>query len=396
MAITQQHIIDLTHHYYNEIITIRRYFHQHPELSFHEIKTSEYIIRQLEEMGISFQKGIAGTGILARIEGQNPSSKTIALRADMDALPVQENKNIPYCSQHKGIMHACGHDIHMASLLGAAKILQHLQNELTGTVLLIFQPGEEKHPGGAKKMLEEGVFRNFTPDAILAQHVDPDLPIGAVGFKPGMYMASADELYIKIKGQGGHAGMPDKISDTVYAASQAMIQVHHIISRKSPPQVPNVVSFGKIEADGATNIIPDQVIVHGTFRTMDEAWRAEAHERMQKAVDYIAEMNDCQGEMEIKKGYPFLVNDPEMTMLFSDYAKQYVGKEHVYDLEIKMVAEDFAYFSQQHPSVMYRLGTQKNDGQQHALHSPNYQIDDEVLITGAGNLAWMAFSFLKQ
>ncbi|MFW6248831.1 MAG: M20 metallopeptidase family protein [Bacteroidota bacterium] len=395
MAITRQHIIDLTNQYLTEIISIRRHLHQYPELAFHETKTSEYIARQLEETGIPFQKGIAGTGIVGQIKGRDPGAKTIALRADMDALPVQENKNISYCSQHKGIMHACGHDIHMASLLGAAKILHEIQHELNGTVLLIFQPGEEKHPGGAKKMLEEGIFNNIKPDAIIAQHVDPDLPIGVVGFKPGMYMASADELYIKIKGKGGHAGMPDKISDTVYAASQAMMHVHHIINRKSPPQVPNVVSFGKIEADGATNIIPDQVIAHGTFRTMDESWRAEAHERMQKTVRHIAEINDCVGEMEIKKGYPFLINDPDMTSLFHDNAKEYLGKEQVYDLEIKMVAEDFAYFSQKYPSVMYRVGTQKNNHEQHTLHSPNYQIDDKVLITGSGNLAWLAFSFLK-
>jgi amidohydrolase len=387
-------ILQYAEDFYQDIVSVRQHLHQYPELSFHEFKTSDFIASKLDEYGISYQKGYVKTGIVATIEGNNPGCKTIALRSDMDALPVYEDTQVQYQSANTGIMHACGHDIHMASLLGGARILKECADAFEGTVLVLFQPGEEKLPGGAKLMLEEGIFHGREPDVVLAQHVDPELPLGSLGFKSGMYMASADELYLTIRGRGGHAGIPDQLTDTVFIASSIIVMLQQIVSRNTPPYVPSVLSFGKIDAPGATNIIPDRVEISGTFRTMNEEWRAIAHQRIIDTASSIAIGAGGDVNVDIQKGYPFLVNNEEITKRAMDAATEYKNGENVIPLGIKMIAEDFAYFSQKYPSLMYRLGVGGSTDSSHNLHSAKLKINDSVLKTGMGAMAWLALKFL--
>ena len=295
--------------YKKEVVAIRRYLHQHPELSFKEYKTADFVENKLKEYGISNQKRIVETGIIAIIEGVNPSKKTIALRADLDALPIQEDNEVDYKSVNDGIMHACGHDVHTSSLLGVAKMLNELKSEFEGTVKLIFQPGEEIIPGGASLVIKEGGLQNPEPTAIIGQHVYPQLEAGKVGFRSGMYMASADELYVTVKGKGGHGALPQLNIDPVLIASHIIVSLQQIVSRGAHPTVPTVLSFGKVVANGATNIIPDEVKLEGTFRTMNEEWRANAHVKMKKMAESIAEGMGGSCDFEVRKGYPFLVND---------------------------------------------------------------------------------------
>ena len=382
--------------YFNEVVALRRHFHQNPELSFMEFETSAFICDKLEEYGIRYQKGIAQTGILARIEGTKPG-KVIALRADMDALPIVEKNELSYCSINKGVMHACGHDVHVASLLGTAIILKTLEQEIEGTVLFIFQPGEEKYPGGARLMLEDGLFKDLKPDLILAQHVFPELETGKVGFKPGIYMASADEIFFTVKGQGGHGALPHKLTDTVLIMAHIITALQQITSRNAPADIPTVLSFGKVEAYGANNIIPDEVNVAGTLRTMNETWRKEAKKRMQKMACSIAEGMGGTCEFKINHGYPALVNDDKTTFAARSFACDFLGKENIAELNIRMTSEDFAYFSQDYPVAYYRLGI-KTPGADTvpSLHTSSFNIDENALITGMGTMAYLALRFLKE
>lgn len=379
---------------FNELISIRRHLHQHPELSFQEFKTSEYVQRKLKEYNIEFTKGYVKTGIVGIIKGKNPTSKTIALRADLDALPIVEENKVEYCSVNDGVMHACGHDVHTTSLLGAAKILNELKDNFEGTIKLLFQPGEEKLPGGAKLMIEEGVLENPKPNRIIGQHVFPEMEVGKVGVKSGMYMASTDEIYVNVKGKGGHAALPHQVIDPVLIAANIIVSLQQIVSRKAKPDVPSVLSFGKIIGNGATNIIPDVVKIEGTFRTMDEEWRAKAHHYMIDMAEKIAESMGGKCDFIIKKGYPFLVNDDETTSVFKQTAIEYLGEENVVDLGIRMTAEDFAYFTQAAPACFYRLGVrneQKNIVSN--LHTSTFDIDENAIKIGAG---LMAYSAIKQ
>ena len=339
-----------------KVIQVRRFIHQNPELSFQEFNTSKYIQKFLKEHDISYEAGILETGIVAKIEGKNPTDQLIVLRADMDALPIQEENDINYCSINNGIMHACGHDVHTASLLGTALILQEFKDDFSGTIKFIFQPGEEKLPGGAKLMLEDGVF-NKTPKSCYAQHVFPDLPAGKVGFKSGIYMASADELHIKIIGKGGHAALPHKLNDPILMAAQLINSLQQIVSRNNNPNNPSVLSFGYISGKGATNVIPNIVELKGTFRTFNETWRFDAHQKMKAIANGICQSAGGKCEFDIKVGYPFLVNDKIVTENAKLAAIDYLGINNVVDLELRMTAEDFAYFSQVAPSCFYRLGT---------------------------------------
>lgn len=383
--------------YKAEIVEIRRHLHQNPELSFHEFETSKYVCCKLDEYGIEYQSGYVKTGIVALIKGKNPGKKTIALRADLDALPILEENKVDYKSQNNGVMHACGHDVHTSSLLGAAKILNELKDQFEGTIKLIFQPGEELLPGGASLMIKEGVLENPKPNAIIGQHVYPQLEAGKVGFKPGMYMASTDELHVTVYGKGGHAALPHLTIDPILISAHIITAMQQIVSRNSHPTMPTVLSFGKIIGNGATNIIPEKVELEGTFRAMDEEWRAEAHVKMKKMAEQIAESMGGNCEFNIEKGYPFLINDETITNNAKAAAIEFLGKENVVDLDLRMTAEDFAYYSQVVPACFYRLGI-KNEakGIASGLHTSTFNIDEDALETSIGLMAWLALNELQK
>ena len=376
---------------FNSIVAIRQHLHQHPELSFHEYNTSAFVLKQLDETGISYKDKIAGTGVVAIIEGTNPSTKVIALRADMDALPIQEANDVPYKSINPGVMHACGHDVHTSSLIGVARILHALRNEFEGSVKLIFQPAEEKLPGGASLMIEEGVLKNPTPSGIIGQHVMPLIETGKVGFRSGVYMASTDEIYVTVKGKGGHGAMPHLNIDPVLITSHIIVALQQIVSRVANPTMPSVLSFGKVIANGATNVIPNEVYLEGTFRTLDEAWRSEAHNRMKAMAEQMAIAMGGSCEFIIKRGYPALINEEKITARSRSYAVDYLGKENVLNLDIWMAAEDFAFYSQITDACFYRLGTRNESrGIVSSVHTPTFDIDEHALKIGMGLMAYMA------
>jgi len=350
-------IIDLSKVYLNEIIGYRREIHMNPELSMQEHKTAAFVKQKLKSFGISDFKTVAKTGIMAVIKGKNPDKKTIALRADMDALPIFERNEVDYKSQNPGVMHACGHDVHTASLLGTAKILQSLNDQFEGMVKLFFQPSEENYPGGASMMIADGVMENPAPAHVFGQHVYPDLEAGKIGIKSGKYMASTDELHLTIKGKGGHAANPWKNIDPVLIASHIIVALQQIVSRNATPEIPTVLSFGRIIGDGQTNIIPDEVKLAGTFRTFDEQWRKTAHRKITDMATRLAEGMGGSCEVEIRHGYPFVFNDPEITENARKWAIDFLGEENVVELPLRMTAEDFAYFANLAPSCFYRLGT---------------------------------------
>jgi amidohydrolase len=368
----------------------------HPELSFEEHQTVAFVKQQLENIGITRITPRANTGLEVLIEGKNPSKKVIALRADMDALPITEANEVPYKSKNIGVMHACGHDVHTTCLLGVAQILHQLKDEFEGTVKLLFQPGEEKLPGGASLMIQEGVLQNPSVSNVIGQHVMPLIPVGKVGFRSGLYMASTDEIYVTIKGKGGHGAMPHLCVDPVLVMAQLINALQTVVSRSANPIIPSVLSFGKVIANGATNVIPNEVYMEGTFRTLDEKWRSEAHERMLAIADGIAKANGASIHFDIRKGYPFLMNDPVITERAKQAAIEFLGNENVLDLDIWMAAEDFAYFSQAAPSCFYRLGTRNQEkGIVSGVHTPTFDIDENALEIGTGLMTWLALSELN-
>ena len=389
----KQLIHTLTREKLGKIIAHRRHLHQHPELSFEEHKTSAYVATELKKLGIHFRDGIAGTGIVATIEGRE-KGKTVALRADMDALPIQEETTLPFASINKGIMHACGHDAHTSALLGAAEILSQLKDHWKGTVLLVFQPGEEKFPGGALLMLKEGALDNPKPDLVIGQHVLPDMPAGHVGFKPGMYMASGDEVYLTIKGKGGHAALPHTLNDTVLIASNVIVALQQIVSRIVPANIPTVLSFGRIEGLGATNIIPEKVEIAGTLRTMNEEWRAKIKDKIRDIAEGTAKSMGAECEVDIKDGYPVVHNHEQATKEALGFAREFLDSSNVEEMDIRMTAEDFGYYTHKYPSVFYRFGVKQKDGPTGALHTPQLDINEEALETATGMLSWLAVKFL--
>lgn len=388
-------IKELARKYSSEIVADRRHIHQNPELSFEEYETCKYIAGKLKELNIESQV-VATTGVVALIKGKNPLKKTIALRADMDALPIVETNTIPYKSKKDGVMHACGHDVHTSSLLGTARILNDIKENFEGTIKLIFQPGEEKIPGGASLMIKEGVLENPKTANILGQHVMPTMPSGKIGFRPGMYMASADEIYVTVKGKGGHAAMPDKLIDPILIASHIIVALQQVISRNCDPKTPAVLSFGKIIGNGATNVIPDEVKIEGTFRTLNEDWRREAKKIMKKMAEGLAEAMGGSCEFTILDGYPFLRNNPELTLRMKEAATEYMGEENIVDLDIWMAAEDFAYYTQKVDACFYRLGVRNEaKGITSGVHTPTFDIDEDALEIGAGLMAWLAVKELE-
>lgn len=379
------------------VVAMRRHMHQYPELSYEEKETGLYIAEQLRAMGIPFTHGIAENGVVGLIKGKNSDKKTIALRADFDALPITEANDVPYKSKREGVMHACGHDAHTASLLGVAKILDTLKEDFEGTIKLIFQPAEEKNPGGASIMIKEGVLENPAPSLIIGQHVHPPMSAGDIGMKPGIYMASSDELYITIKGRGGHGAMPQECIDPVAIAAQVIVSLQQIVSRLASPTMPSVLTFGKINSTGgATNIIPNEVKIEGTFRTLDEEWREKALKRMRKVAVGIVEGFGGACDFTISKGYPVLYNNEELTAKVWDLACEYLGEEHVQELPLRMTSEDFAYYSQQIPACFYRLGTgNKARGITSALHTSTFDIDEDSLLTSIGTMSYIAIRAME-
>ena len=379
-----------------EIIAVRRHLHQNPELSCEEFLTADFICKKLDEYGIRYQSGVAGTGIVGLIEGNDPTSCCIALRADMDALPVIESNKAGYKSAIPGKMHACGHDVHMACLLGAAKILQSIKDQFSGTVKLLFQPSEESYPGGAITMINEGVLAHPEPRYVIAQHVINNLKTGDVGLKSGPYMASTDEVFITVKGKGGHAATPNQVIDPILIAAHILIALQQIVSRNADPGIPTVVSFGKIVGAGRTNVIPDEVVMEGTVRTYNESWRREVHQLMEKMATGIAEGMGASCQVRISHGYPYLNNDPGLTEKLQELASRFLGSDHVKELDPRMTAEDFAYFAERLPSCLYRLGiTNEARGINSNLHTATFDVDEHCLETGMGLMAWFACNLLQ-
>jgi len=395
MSNLEKKIKELSSQYFNEILEIRRHIHTNPELSFEEYNTAAFIESKLKSFGISDFKRIGKTGVTFTIEGKS-KGKVVALRADIDALPIKEANNVSYKSKNNGVMHACGHDVHTASLLGASKILNNLKNEFDGTIKCIFQPGEEKAPGGASILIEEGILENPKPDYIIGQHVMPLIPEGKVGFRPGKYMASADEIYLTVKGKGGHAAMPENFIDPIAIASQIIVSLQQIVSRHASPKIPTVLSFGKIAGGTVNNVIPDEVKIDGTFRTFDENWRKEALEKITSIATSIAESMGGSCEVTIVDGYPFLVNNEKLTASMIRTASEYLDDDNVEDLDLWMAAEDFAFYSHEIPGCFYRLGT-RNDlkGITSGVHTPTFDIDENALKTGMGLLSYLAISALE-
>jgi amidohydrolase len=380
-----------------EATKIRRHLHQHPELSMKEENTSAFIVEKLREYGITCKTGIAKTGITAVIEGGAGPGKCIGLRADMDALPVREENKSVYASQNAGVMHACGHDVHMASLLETAKILNSVRSSFPGKVKLIFQPSEETYPGGAIQMIDEGIMEDPHVDLVLGQHVHPVIDAGTAGFHPGPDMASTDEVFLTVRGKGGHAASPNLVIDPILIAAHIIIALQQIVSRNAEPIMPTVISFGKIIGEGRTNIIPDEVKIDGTVRTYDETWRKEIHRKIALIASSIAVGMGGSCDVRIAHGYPYLHNDEELTRKITRWAQEYLGEKNVIHLERKMTAEDFAYFAQKVPSCLYRLGVRHEaKGFISNLHSATFDVDEASLETGPGLMAWLTYRLLTE
>lgn len=390
----KEQIQQLSKNIFNDVVANRRHLHSHPELSFHEVETSAFVAGKLDELGLKYER-MADNGLVALIKGDKPSDKVVALRADMDALPITEVNEVPYKSQNVGVMHACGHDAHTSSLLGTAKILTDLKSQFGGTVKLIFQPAEEKLPGGASIMIKEGVLENPKPQAVLGQHVMPLIEAGKVGFRAGKYMASTDEIYVTVRGKGGHGAQPQQNVDPVIIMAHMLTALQQIVSRFADPKSPSVLSFGKVIANGATNVIPNEVYLEGTFRTMDEKWRNEAHIKMKKMAEGICESMGGSCEFNIVRGYPFLINEEKLTNATRGHAEDYLGKENVLDLDIWMAAEDFAYYSQVADSCFYRLGTRNESrGIISSVHTPTFDVEEDAFKISTGLMAYLAIKQL--
>ena len=388
-----QKIKDLADQFQDQALEIRRYLHQHPELSFREFKTAEYVEKILRGWELDVER-VAETGLTGLIHGSGPGP-CVVVRADLDALPIQEENTIAYRSVHPSVMHACGHDVHTASLLGAIWILHQLKSEFQGTVRYLFQPGEELLPGGAVKVIGSGILNNPKPDAIIAQHVYPELPAGSIGMRSGAYMASSDEIYLEIIGRGGHAAMPHTLIDPILISSHLIISLQQVVSRHAPPEIPTVLSFGKVDAPGATNVIPDRVWIEGTFRTMDETWRTRAYALIRNQAGGLVKAMGGELNCRIVPGYRALHNNPELTEKAGLFVSEYLGHEQVIQLPIRMGAEDFARYGEHIPALFYRLGTGGEEAH-YPIHTSRFNVDETSLKTGTGLLAWIAINLLSR
>lgn len=389
MANLQEKIQQLAKSYAPDFISIRHHLHAHPELSYQEFETSAFIQQKLKEFGIAHEV-LATTGVVGIVKGKNPGKKVVALRADMDALPITETNNIPYKSTRDGVMHACGHDVHTTCLLGASKILQELSSEWEGTIKLIFQPGEERNPGGASIMIKEGVLENPAPQAIFGLHVHPQLETGKLSFRGGKVMASADEIYITIKGKGGHAAAPHLTADTVLIASHLIVALQQIVSRNKNPFSPSVLSICSIQGGHTTNVIPSEVKLMGTFRALDEEWRFKAHDLIRKQATELVQSMGAEIDLHIDVGYPAVYNNESLNNIASTLAREYIGKEKVETTEVRMGAEDFGYYTQKIPGCFFRLGVMNvAKGITSGVHTPTFNIDENAIEIGMGMMSWL-------
>ena len=387
-----ERIRQLAKQYASEFIEVRHYLHAHPELSYQEFETSKFVQQKLSEYKIPFEVK-ATTGVIGLIKGKNPDLRIIALRADMDALPINEQNDVPYKSTTQNVMHACGHDVHTTCLLGAAKILSETKNDWEGTVKLIFQPGEEKNPGGASLLIKEGVLENPKPEGIFALHVNPQLEVGRLCFRSGKVMASADELYITIKSKGGHAAAPHLTVDTILIASHLIVALQQVISRNNNPLLPSVLSITSFQGGYTTNVIPSEVKLMGTFRAMDEGWRFKAHEIIRKLSTELVHSMGAEIDLHIDVGYPTVYNNEKLNAVAIRTAEEFMGVEKVEETEIRMGAEDFGYYSQQIPGCFFRLGTgNKSKGITSGVHTPHFNIDEDAIEIGIGIMAWLGAS----
>jgi hippurate hydrolase len=385
----KEKIRSLATQYTPELINIRRHLHANPELSYQEFETSKFVQQRLTEFGIPFEIK-ATTGVVGLLKGRNPNKKIVALRADMDALPIREENNVDYKSKREGVMHACGHDVHTTCLLGAAKILHELKDDWEGTLKLIFQPGEEKNPGGASIMVKEGVLDNPIPQAIFALHVNPQLETGKLSFRGGQVMASADELYFTVRGKGGHAASPHTSIDPILIASHLVIGLQQVISRNRNPFDASVLSITAINGGTTTNVIPDEVKLMGTFRAMNEAWRSKAHELIERTAKELVSSMGGEISVHIDKGYPAVYNNEPLNEKAKQLAEQFMGSENIEETEMRMGAEDFGYYSQLIPGCFYRLGTGNiKKGITAGVHTPHFNIDENAIEIGAGMMAWL-------
>jgi amidohydrolase len=388
----KEKIKDLSRQHADEFIAVRRHLHAHPELSYQEKATCAFVQSKLASFGIAYEP-VAGTGVLGTISGRNPSARVIALRADMDALPISEQTDVPYRSTNEGVMHACGHDVHTSILLGAARILQELRNDWEGTIKLLFQPGEERNPGGASYMIRDGALENPRPQGIIGLHVHPGLDVGQFSFRKGRVMASADEIYITIRGRGGHAAAPHLTADTILIASELVTSLQQVISRNRNPLSPSVLSICSFNGGHTTNVIPTEVKLMGTFRAMDETWRFRAHELIRKHAIGLVESLGGEIDLHIDVGYPTVDKDPALTGAAWKLAEEFAGKDKVHETEMRMGAEDFGYYTQVIPGCFYRLGVRNESrGIVHNVHTPQFDIDETAIEHGMGMMAWLGSS----
>lgn len=394
---TLSSIQSLAAQYFNDTRDARRHLHQRPELSFHEQETAAFISDRLTQLGITHRTGVGGHGVVAEVHGNAPGP-TVVLRADIDALPITEETALPYASRNAGVMHACGHDAHTACLLTAIRILNQVRERFPGSVRALFQPAEEKLPGGAQAMIAEGVLEDPQPLVILGQHINPALPSGFIGVRSGTFMASVDDISITVSGSGGHAAMPDQFTDVVFIASQIVVALQQVASRHSPPDVPTVLTIGRFIADGSSNVVPSEVKLKGTFRTVDESWREKARHLIKRVAEKTAEASGARCEIQILEGYPSLVNDEALSARVTSYAVEYVGADQVQQLPLTMGGEDFAYYTHRVPGCFYNIGVCPPDrlGEPHKLHSAWLELDEAAMSNGSGMLAWAAVQELTR
>ncbi len=386
-SLTVERVKQLVQAGYMDMLAVRRHLHANPELSFQEHGTGHYIAERLRQLGVEVRTGIAGTGVIGVVNGTGPG-RTMCLRADMDALPIQEAQGLPFRSTRPGVMHACGHDAHMAMVLAAGRILHELRAEWSGTVLLLFQPGEEKIPGGASMVLKEGALGDPVPAGIMGQHVTPELEVGKVGFHAGPFMASSDELYVTVKGKGGHAAQPEKLVDPIIIAARLLLALREEFETWRGGR-PLVMGFGRVVADGATNVVPDEVKIAGTLRTFDESLRAELHGWLHQRAHEICASHGGTCDVEVHRGYPVLVNDGPLTASMNAAAVEFLGKEQVVEMPRRMGSEDFAFYTQEMPGCFFRLGTgNPRKGPAPGLHTPAFNIAEEAMAIGTGVLVW--------
>ena len=381
---------------YDEVVDLRRTFHRHPELSGEEHETARRVAETLEMLGLDVRRGVYETGVVGTLDGGEPGP-TLLLRADTDALPIREETGLDFASENEGVMHACGHDLHTSSLLGTAMILSRHQDAVHGQVRFCFQPHEERIPGGAKFMIEEGVLDATNgvpaPDTVFGQHIKPDLPAGTIGVRPGWFMASADEVYVTVNGEGGHAASPHEVAaDATHVASQIVVALQSLVSRQCPPDVPSVLTIGRLIADGAPNVIPSTARLEGTFRAMDEDWRHRAHDLFRRVVENTAAAHGASAEVEVREGYPALYNHEGPTRFVEEAATEYAGPEQTVEADLWFAGEDFAYFLQECPGTFYQLGV----GSEHGLHTSRVAPDEEALRTSTGFMAYLAWQYGRE